>query len=104
VLDSWIGHFGLGRAYLTAADFTNAQTEFDACVSRKGEATNILADDIPTYRVMATARYYMGRAQEGQGSPAAAAAAQESYKAFIAMKQRGDEQGLVADARKRVRP
>ncbi len=104
VLDSWIGHFGLGRAYLTAADFTNAQTELDACISRKGEATNILADDIPTYRVMATARYYMGRAQEGQGSPAAAAAAQESYKTFIAMKQKGDEQGLVADARKRVKP
>jgi tetratricopeptide (TPR) repeat protein len=104
VLDSWIGHFGLGRAYLTASDFTNAQTEFDACITRKGEATNILADDIPTYRFMAMVRYYMGRAQEGQGSPAATAAAQESYKAFVAMKQKGDEQGLVADARKRVRP
>jgi tetratricopeptide (TPR) repeat protein len=104
VLDSWIGHFGLGRAYLAAGDFTNAQTEFDACVSRKGEATNMLLDDIPSYRVMAAVRYYMGRAQEGQGSPAAAAAAQESYKTFVAIKQKGDEQGLVADARRRVKP
>jgi tetratricopeptide (TPR) repeat protein len=103
VIDSWMGHYGLGRAYLAASDYTNAQTEFDACMSRNGEATNILLDDIPSYRVMATARYYMGRAQEGQGSPAAAVAAQESYKAFLALKQKGDEQGLVADARRRVK-
>ena len=102
--DSWMGHYGLGRAYLAAGDFTNAQTEFDACATRKGEATNILIDDIPTYRFMATLRYYIGRAQEGQGSPAAATAAQESYKAFVALKQKGDEQGLVADARQRVKP
>jgi tetratricopeptide (TPR) repeat protein len=104
IIDSWMGHYGLGRAYLAASDYTNAQTEFDACMSRKGEATNILLDDIPSYRVMAAARYYTGRAQEGQGSPAAAAAAQESYKAFLALKQKGDEQGLVADARRRVKP
>ena len=104
VIDSWMGHYGLGRAYLAGEDFTNAQTELDACVSRNGEATNILLDDIPSYRVMATARYYMGRAQEGQGSPAAAAAAQESYRAFLALKQKGDEQGLVSDARRRVKP
>ena len=104
VIDSWMGHYGLGRAYLAAQDFTNAQTEFDACMTRNGEATNMLLDDIPTYRVMATARYYKGRAQEGQGSPAALAAAQESYKAFVALKQKGDEQGLVADAKRRVKP
>jgi serine/threonine protein kinase/tetratricopeptide (TPR) repeat protein len=102
ILDTWIGHYGLGRAYLAGSDFTNAQTEFDACVSRKGEATNILLDDIPTYRFMASTRYYMARAQEGQGSPAATAAAKESYKAFLAIKEKGDEQGLVADARRRV--
>ena len=40
----------------------------------------------------------MGRAQEGLGSAAAA----DSYKAFLAIKQKGDEQGLVADARRRL--
>lgn len=101
--DTWLGRFGLGRAYLAAGEFTDAQTEFDLCLGRKGEATNFLLDDIPTYRVMAAARYYMARAQEGQGSAAATAAAQESYKAFLAIKQKGDEQGLVADARRRVK-
>jgi ribosomal protein L16/L10AE len=46
--------------------------------------------------------YYMARAQQGQGSSAAAAAATESYKAFLDIKSKGDEQGLVADARRRA--
>jgi hypothetical protein len=57
-----------------------------------------MLDDIPTYRLAATSRYYMGRAQEGLKS----ASAIESYKTFLAIKQKGDEQGLVADARRRV--
>jgi tetratricopeptide (TPR) repeat protein len=100
--DSWIGRYGLGRAYLAAEVYTDAQTEFDACFSRKGEATTMLLDDIPTYRYMAWATFYKGRAQEGQGSPTATAAAVESYKSFLAIKEKGDEQGMVADARRRV--
>jgi tetratricopeptide (TPR) repeat protein len=102
ISDSWIGRYGLGRAYLEAGVFTDAQTEFDTCLSRKGEATTLLLDDIPTYRYMASLQYYMGRAQEGQGSPTAKAAALESYKAFLTIKQKADEEGLVADARRRV--
>jgi eukaryotic-like serine/threonine-protein kinase len=102
IADSWIGRYGLGRAYLAAGVSTDAQTEFDTCLSRRGEATTMLLDDIPTYRYMSWTRYYMGRAQEGQGSPTATAAALESYKTFLGIKQKGDEQGLVADARRRV--
>jgi hypothetical protein len=88
----------LGRAYLKAEKFPEAQAEFEVCLTRKGEATTVLVDDIPTYRLLATTRYYIARAQEGQGSPAAAA----SYKAFLTIKEKGDEQGLVAEARRRV--
>ena len=66
---------------------------------RRGEATTVLLDDIPTYRVMPAVRYYMARAQEGLGSTDAAMG---SYKAFLAIKDKGDEQGLVADARRRM--
>ena len=62
----------------------------------------MLLDDIPTYRFMTWTRYYMARAQQGQGSSAAAAAAAESYKAFLDIKSKGDEQGLVVDARRRA--
>ena len=102
IIDTWLGRDALGRAYLKAGVYTDAQTEFDACLRRKGEATTYLIDDIPTYRVMASARYYVGLAQEGQGGASAKAAALESYKTFLAIKEKGDEQGLVADARRRV--
>ncbi len=98
ILNTWLGRDGLGRAYLKAEKFPEAQAEFEVCLTRKGEATTVLVDDIPTYRLLATTRYYIARAQEGQGSPAAAA----SYKAFLTIKEKGDEQGLVAEARRRV--
>jgi hypothetical protein len=41
--------------------------------------------------------YYLGRAQEGLNSPAAA----ESYKAFVAIKN-GGQDPLLADARRRL--
>jgi tetratricopeptide (TPR) repeat protein len=98
--DSWLGRFGLGRAQLEAGEFAAAEQEFDRCLrKRNGEATNVLLDDIPTYRLVPPARYYMGRAQEGLGSASAA----DHYKAFLAIKENGDEQGLVADARRRLR-
>jgi eukaryotic-like serine/threonine-protein kinase len=98
ILDTWLARDGLGRAYLLANVFPDAQTEFEACLTRKGEATTVLLDDIPTYRLLATTRYYLARAQEGQKSSAAAA----SYQAFLSIKEKGDEQGLVADARRRM--
>ena len=98
IQDTWLVRDGLGRAYLLAKSFPDAQNEFDVCLNRKGEATTVLLDDIPTYRLLATTRYYMARAQEGQNSPAATA----SYNAFLSIKVKGDEQGLVADARRRI--
>lgn len=80
ILDTWLGRDALGRAYLSAGAFPDAQTEFDVCLTRKGEATTVLVDDIPTYRLFANTRCYMARAQEGQGSTAAAS----SYKASTA--------------------
>jgi tetratricopeptide (TPR) repeat protein len=96
--DSWLGRYDMGRAYLEAGAFTEAYSEFDACLKRRGEATAVFLDDNPTYRFFVPVYYYLGRAQEGLKSPAAA----ESYRTFLAIKQNGDEQGLVADGRRRV--
>jgi len=97
--DSWFVRFGLGRAYLQANAGAEADSEFDLCVKRKGEATAALLDDVPTYRYYAAIDYYQGRVHELLGGAGAA----ESYKAFLATKANGDEQGLVADARRRVK-
>ncbi len=98
IADSWLGRFGLGRAYLMAGAVAEADSEFDVCLKRRGEATAVLLDDVPTYRLMAPILYYEGRVHQGLGSPAAA----DHYKAFLAIKQNGDEQGLVTDARRRL--
>src|SRR5262249_24385667 len=38
MLDTWIGHFDLGRAYLEEKAFPEADSEFGACIRRRGEA------------------------------------------------------------------
>lgn len=96
--DTWLGHFDLGRAYLDAGAFTEASSEFDVCLKRRGEATSIFLDDVPSYHVLPAVYYYQGRAREGLDSPGAA----ESYKTFLAIKEKGAGDPLVADATKRI--
>ena len=97
--DSWLGRFGLGRAYLLGGAHAEANSEFDTCQKRLGEGTSVLLDDVPTLRFTAPLYYYQGRAYEGLASPGAG----EYYQKFLTIKQGGDEQGLVADARRRLK-
>ena len=97
--DTWLGRYVLGRAYLDAGAFTEAHSEFDACLRRRGEATAVFLDDVPSLRLLPPVYYYLGRAQEGLKSPRAA----ESFKTFLAMKEKSDgADPLVADARRRM--
>jgi len=96
--DTWLGHFDMGRAYLDAAAFTEASSEFDVCLKRRGEATSVFLDDIPSYHVLPPVYYYQGRAREGLNSPGAA----ESYKTFLSIKEKGAGDPLVADAQRRL--
>ncbi len=98
IADTWLGRLDLGRAYLELGAFTEADTELDACVRRRGEATAIFLDDVPSYRYFPPAEYYLARAQAGLGSPAAA----DSFRAFLAMRGDGVADPLVADARRRL--
>jgi tetratricopeptide (TPR) repeat protein/predicted Ser/Thr protein kinase len=97
--DSWLGRFALGRVYLEGAAFTEANAEFEACVKRRGEATDLFLDAVPTYRLYAPVSYYLGRTYEGLKSPEAA----ESYKTFLETQAKADAgDPLVEDARKRL--
>jgi len=97
--DTWLGHVILGRAYLELEAFPDAHTEFDAALKRRGEATALLLDDVPSYHLFPQVHYYLGRAQEGEKS----AAAVQSYKTFLAfLKTSEPDSGLVADARARL--
>ena len=93
----WLLRFYLGKAYLRAGFFAEALDEFTACINRKGEASAIFLDDLPTYRYMAVLPYWLGRAQEELGMPEAA---RENYAAFIAGRPEGEP--LADDARQRL--
>jgi len=98
--NTWLGRFDLGRAYLQIGAFTEAYSEFDLCLKRRGEATAVFLDDIPSYRRLPPVYYYLGRAQEGLKSPAAA----ESFRTFLTIKEKGDgSDPLVIDAKRRLK-
>jgi tetratricopeptide (TPR) repeat protein/predicted Ser/Thr protein kinase len=96
--DSWLGHFDMGRAYLDAGAFTEASSEFDVCLKRRGEVTSVFLDDVPSYHLLPAVYYYQGRAREGLNSPGAA----ESYRTFLSIKEKGAGDPLVADAQRRI--
>ncbi len=96
--DTWLVRLDLGRAYVEAATYPEAYNELEVCLKRRGEATAAFLDEIPTYRLFPAVHYYMGRAQEGLHSPAAA----ESFKSFLSIREKGGEDPQVADARKRL--
>ncbi len=96
--DTWLVHFDLGHAYLDAGAFTEASSEFDVCLKRRGEAIAVFLDDVPSYHLLPPVYYYQGRAREGLKSPGAA----ESYKTFLSIKEKGAGDPLVADAQRRI--
>jgi tetratricopeptide (TPR) repeat protein/tRNA A-37 threonylcarbamoyl transferase component Bud32 len=97
ILDTWLGRVDLGRAYLESGAFLEAHAEFEAALRRQGEAASVFLDDLPTIHYLPPLHYWLGRALEGLGSPAAA----DSYRTFLAIKANADEDALVADARRR---
>ena len=96
--DSWPGRFLLGRAYLEANAFAEAHSEFNACLKRRGEAAALLLDDVPSYRYLPPVHYYLGRVQAGLNSPAAV----ESWRTFLKIKEKGEEEPMITDVRRRV--
>jgi tetratricopeptide (TPR) repeat protein len=99
LLDTWIGHFDLGRAYLQAAAFTEADSEFDVCIRRRGEALSMFLDEVPTYGVFPPVYYYLGRVREGLKSERFA----ENYLLYLSIREKAGEDPLIAEIRKRVR-
>jgi tetratricopeptide (TPR) repeat protein len=97
-VDTWIGHVTLGRAYLAAGQFTEAYSEFEGCLKRRGEAASVFLDDLPTMNRLPQIYYYLGRAQEGLKSPGA----KESYKKFLEIKILATGDPLVEDAKRRL--
>src|SRR5262249_44431599 len=98
LVDTWIGRFDLGRAYLEAGAFTEADSEFDRCLKRRGEALSLFLDESPTYGYFPSVYYNIGRVREGLKSAGFA----ESYRSYLTIRGKAGEDPLLADVRKRA--
>jgi serine/threonine protein kinase/tetratricopeptide (TPR) repeat protein len=96
-LDTWLGHFDLGRAYVEAGAFARADSEFDTCIKRRGEALELLDED-PTYGYFPPVYYYQGRAREGLQTAGFAA----SYQEYLKIRGKSTEDPLLPEVRKRA--
>jgi len=98
LLDTWIGRFELGRAYLEAGMFTEADSEFDQCAKRRGEAIELFMDNVPTYAYFPPEYYYQGRVREGMKSEGFA----DFYKNYLSIRGQSSEDPLVPEIRRRI--
>jgi len=98
IFDTWIGRFDLARAYIAAGAYTEADSELSSCVKRRGEATDVYVDVVPTFRFFPATYYYLGRNLEGLKSGGAS----DAYKTFLGFKVAEAEDPMVADASRRA--
>lgn len=98
IMDSWLGHFDLGRAYLEAGGFAEADSEFDQCLKHRGEVLELFMDDVPTFSYVPPVYYYQGRDREGLRSPGFV----NFYKTYLNIRGHSTEDPLVPDIRSRV--
>jgi Flp pilus assembly protein TadD len=96
--DTWIGHFDLGRAYIDAGLFVEADSEFDSCAKRRGEAMELFMGDMPTFSYFAPVYYFQGRAREGLKT----ASFKESYQTYLNIRGKAGEDPLLPEIRKRL--
>jgi len=96
LLDTWTGRFYLGRAYLAAGMFLQADSEFDRCMGRRGE---LFLDEDPRYGQLPLVYYYQGQAREGLNSAGFA----ELYRTYLDIRDKTGEDPLLPDARARYR-
>jgi serine/threonine protein kinase/tetratricopeptide (TPR) repeat protein len=95
LLDTWIGHFELGRAYLDAGKYTEADSEFSQCLKRRGEAIELFDDNVPTYANLPPVYFYQGRARQGGKS----AQFDDSYKSYLGIRGQSPDDPLLLEVR-----
>ena len=91
ILDTWLGRFDLGRAYLAAQQYAEADSEFDRCIKRRGEALEL--NDGPTFGYLPRVYFYQGQVRQGLKSPGAA----DSFRAYLGIREKAGEDPLIRE-------
>jgi tetratricopeptide (TPR) repeat protein len=97
LLDTWIGWFDLGRAYLEAGLYVEADSEFDRCIKRRGDTLDLF-DYVTTYAYLPEVYYYQGRVREELKSSGFA----DSYRTYLSIRGKAGEDPLLPEIRKRL--
>ena len=97
LLDTWIGDFELGRAYLAAGALPQADSQFDRCLKRRGEALALFLDEEPTFGYFPPVYYYQGRVREQMKIDGFA----DSYRQYVAARDGSTEDPLLREIRPR---
>ena len=98
LLDTWLGHFELGRVYLQSGQFVEADSEFDRCVQRRGETLELFLDNVPTFSAVPPVYYYQGQVREGMKTPSFA----DSYRTYLSIRGQAGEDPLLAEVHKKL--
>src|SRR5207245_10166050 len=100
--DSWLAHELLAEVYSAAGRFGEALADWELCVKRRGEATDVFFADTSSLHYLPPVYYWLGRSQEALG---AADGARASYQEFLRWRGEADPPDpLAADAQARLKP
>ncbi len=77
--------------------FVQADSEFDLCITRRGEALTVM-DEGPTYGLFPIVYYYQGRVREELKTASFA----DSYREYLKIRGASKEDPLVPEVRKRI--
>jgi tetratricopeptide (TPR) repeat protein len=95
--DLWLVRYALGLAYFQDGHYPEAVSEFEKCRARRGEATSVFLDDLPTFHYYAPVPYWLGRAREMQKLDA-----RPQFEEFLRIREGATGDPLVEDAKKRL--
>src|SRR5262249_46799008 len=98
LLDPWIGRFELGRAYLAAGEFPQADSAFESCLKRRGEALSLFLDEWATYGYLPSVYYYQGRVREELKTERFA----DSYRQYLDIRGASTDDPLLPEVRRRA--
>ena len=98
--DLWMVRLASGIANVQGDNSPQAKQDLEQCLERRrGEATSVFLDDVPSIRYLAPVHYWLGRAREGLNNREQAL---ESYKTFLTLRPADSRDPLAADARRRM--
>lgn len=95
LLDTWMGRFDLGQAYLAIQQYPDADSEFDRCIKRRGEALSLFLD-LSTYSYLPPVYYFQARTREGMKTTGFG----DYYHKYLSIRGKAGEDSLLPEARR----